>query len=171
MIDQLIAELISAILRAVKAFFNVPQNTNNKDHTSAVDKDAALDPNDDINEALSSALFLTDMEELRYITPFNDHILKYFQSTEPLTRSEVVENFLLALGNTAEEIESLAPGQIVCSIEQEESSNYLILHGHLKWDIDNLNPRVYAIAIELLKDGFTFMADSKTFVITSRVKK
>lgn len=169
--DYIISTLTVAIIRALKAFFNMQPAAAPESSTFLNEGLSEADEASILGEKLSAILDSGGFEDARYTTPFDRQLTRHFKNLSELTRSEVIENFLLALGDTADEINSLVDGDISCSIEQEQSTSYLILHGHLKWTIDKLNPRVYAIAMELLKDGFTFMADSKTFVITSRVKK
>ena len=57
------------------------------------------------SEALSTVFRPKPVEESRYITPFDEHMDKYFDNIGSFSRSEVVENFMLALDKTAEEID------------------------------------------------------------------
>jgi hypothetical protein len=106
----------------------------------------------------------------RTIKPFASHMSKYFGTEGDFTRSEVVENMTLSLESVGKEIQSIVSGSTISSrVERTDGKSGIILHGHLDWKVDNHNPKVYAISMDLLKDGFIFRADTSTFVITGRI--
>jgi hypothetical protein len=112
-------------------------------------------------------------DDHRTVSPFSQHMKKYFkQPPGQVTRTEVIENMHLSLESLGEELQMVVPGSSVSSkVDRVELTDSMLIHGHLTWEVDNPTPEVYDITMDLLKDGFVFRADTKSFVITSRVAK
>lgn len=119
---------------------------------------------------LKAALVKADLEANRKVSPFKYHLKKHFTENRELSRTEIVENLLMSLTSLGQEITELTDGVVECSVENSDQKEGSVLHGHISWEVDKVSPVVYDIAIDLLKDGFIFRADTKTFVITSRIE-
>ena len=104
------------------------------------------------------------------VHPFAVHLSQHFSGETSLTQTEIQERFMHSLEGLASEITNNvqageAWGEVIMEKEGEES--YLL--GHIHWDIDNYSPKVYAITMALLSDGFVYMAERNTYMITSKV--
>jgi len=129
-------------------------------------------PPADLERAIEMATAHSSSDAGRTIKPFALHMSKYFGSDGEFTRTEVIENMALSLESVSNEIKSIVSGSTISSnVERKDEKGVTILHGHLDWKVDNHSPKVYAISMDLLKDGFVFRADTCTFVITGRIPK
>jgi len=159
MINRLIREFIAAFLTAFFKGFK-------QSFAGEVSKDVPLlgDSAEDMEQAI-----LRVRDPNRVIRPFAYHMSQHFDS-DGLTRSEIVENMTLSLESLGAEIMMhVSDSTITTKVEREEDKAGVLLHGHLDWKVDTPTPKVYAINMDLLRDGFVYRTDSNTFVITGRV--
>jgi len=108
----------------------------------------------------------------RTISPFEFHLNQYFNKTSTKSNSDIVENLLCSLVSLGEEISEAVPNSVISTaVDRGKKQGIDIIYGHLDWKVDNQSPLVYSICMDLLKDGFIFRADTKTFVISTEVLK
>jgi len=165
-IVNVIASFVSAFFKGFTAGFNgepVPNHDDGELSIKFFDSDS-----DDLPPALLAALEAAKRSQKGHaVRPLAYHMNKFFDESREPSRSEVIENMTLSLESLGKEIASATspPGTVVCRVEREDE----LLYGHLDWKVDKHSPDVYAISIDLLRDGFTFRADTKTFVITGKM--
>ena len=173
MINKIIHGVVTAIVSFVSAFSKgftagfkgepVPNYGDDELSIKFFDADS-----DDLPPGLLAALEAAKKNQKGHaIRPLSYHMSKFFDASREPSRSEAIENMALSLESLGKEIASATspPGTVVCRVEREKE----LLHGHLDWQFDKHNPDVYTISMDLLRDGFTFRADTKTFVITGKL--
>ena len=104
----------------------------------------------------------------RVLTPFKQYLSIHISSRSK-TKTEYVEGMLLSLNSIGEEIKTYIPESTIKSSIDSSMLKNDILIGHLQFTIDSVTSLVYPIFIDLLKDGFTYMKESNSFVITTKV--
>jgi len=103
------------------------------------------------------------------LTPFEVHMARHSTPEFPKNNSAWIECVLSALTDLGEEIRSLVPeSTITTSVERGEVGGVKTFKGHLSWDLDTTDPLVYTISISLLRDGFIYVKDEDSYVITVR---
>lgn len=162
MINRLISDIVSFFLPAFIRGFKqglsgqAPEQPEEKMRLEASPED------------LEQAIIMV-RDPSRVIRPFAYYMAQHFDRDD-FTRAEIVENMTLSLENLGEEIMMHVPDStITTKVERAEDKAGVLLHGHLDWKVDVPTPKVYAINMDLLKDGFVYRTDSNTFVITGRV--
>jgi len=182
MINRIIRGFVSVTLHAVGAFLR----GFTKGFIKGFNGESEPDPeeseqtffdadSDDLPPAIVQAIEAarSGNMSIRTVHPFAYHMSKFFDGEGVPTRSEAVENMLLSLESLGKEIEAQTSsrGTVTSKVEREVTGKDTLLHGHLDWRVDKHSPNVYAISMDLLRDGFIFRADTRTFVITGKMPK
>ena len=108
----------------------------------------------------------------RVISPFESHMEMFFSPESVKTNTGVIESLGSSLDSLGEEIMHLIPdSKITSKVGREKDRGQEVIFGHLDLKIDKYSPLVYSIYMDLLKDGFVYRTDSKSFVITAEVAK
>ena len=108
----------------------------------------------------------------RVISPFESHVSLFINDETEKTKSGFIEALGSSLDSMGEEIVSHVPeSKVISKVDRDEKDGIEVILGSLDWQVDKQSPLVYSIYMDLLKDGFVYRADSKTFVITARVIK
>lgn len=105
-------------------------------------------------------------------TPFEALMARHATPEAEESTSAFIECMLSALNDLGEEIMAHVPtSKIATGIEREEDKDFNIFKGSIEWRLDEFEPIVYPISIGLLKDGFIYVADEQSYVITVKVAK
>lgn len=171
MIAEIIEMTTRAVVNALKAFFLTFREAVAPEVSPEVSPEPTPSDTEGIAFKLAEVLNLQVGDSERLTTPFSKHMGKYFDKSDEQTMTDIVENMLLSLESIGNEILTIIDGKITTSIDRRDMGSYTLVDGHLGLDVDTVDPDVYTISMELLRDGFTFRADSRTFVITSKVPK
>jgi hypothetical protein len=111
-------------------------------------------------------------DRTRVIESFETHLRRNFTPKSVKNNSDIIESLLASLVSLGESICEVVPHSTISTgVERERKNGVDVIYGHLGWEVDNQSPVVYSICMDLLKDGFIFRADSKTFVISTEVIK
>ena len=106
------------------------------------------------------------------VTPFEVLMSKYASPEAAESNSAFIECMLSALTDMADEIKMIVPeSQITTSVDRADSKKHDVFKGYLKWKLDNVDPMVYPISVGLLRDGFIFVKEENSYVITVKVEK
>jgi hypothetical protein len=104
------------------------------------------------------------------ITPFEVLMEKHFTPEVVESKSVFIECVLSALTDICEEIRQVSPdSELTNTVKRDDINGKEVIKGYIEWKLDKNSPLVYPICMDLMKDGFMFMAKEKAFVITVRI--
>jgi len=107
-----------------------------------------------------------------FVTPFELLMERHYTPEVEKSQTLFVECMQDALEDTKGEIlETVPESKVTTKVERVDNEEYHVYEGHIEWVIDKYTQHVYPICVDLMRDGFMFMPNTKTFVITAKVLK